>query len=550
MIVNGRIQSYPFFRIGMMLVGGILVADALRSVVASVEWQWLFVGILFLSLVAWFGLKAHPIVQTTLLLALLFTGGAWRMSCYEEGLECDFTGEQEDYEAVVVAPPLEKERSFKCVLFITDGRMRGKKVNAYFQKSVDRAVGSSETPSLGLAVGDGIKVSSVFDNAEDGGAYNAGRFNYGRQLLVRGIAARTFVADGSWSRAVVNLGGMSSFGRLALHLQALRDRMLVRLRASGIAPDAYATIAAVTLGDKSALTAELRESYSKAGASHVLALSGLHIGIIYGFLSMIFLRRRISIVGTALILVAIWLFAMMVGMGASVVRSVVMVTVYTLIMMLNSEKASFNGLLVAAVLILLWSPAALWDVGFQMSFVAVAGILACNSRVLRSHSYRVMLAKGGLWRAVSLVVVSVAAQIAVLPLVMYYFGRVPLLFIIANFVAIPLTTIIIYMTFLLLLTSPVVILANSLSVCWQHVASGLGWLTQAQNSALSWVASLPCASVDGVHVNMLQLLLYYLFLVMLYWLSFYVENMYMSAHGFRLVERRYRDVRFERLKGG
>lgn len=131
----------------------------------------------------------------------------------------------------------------------------------------------------------------------------------------------------------------------------------------------------MALGDKSSLSDKLEEDYSVSGASHVLALSGLHLGIIYAILSLLLARRRWQSVSQALILIAVWTYVFIVGMSASVVRSAIMLTVYSFVSLLNRNKMSLNTLSVAAVVILAGNPLFLYDVGFQMSFAAVLFII-------------------------------------------------------------------------------------------------------------------------------------------------------------------------------
>ena len=154
-----------------------------------------------------------------------------------------------------------------------------------------------------------------------------------------------------------------------------RSVLLQRLETAGLSDDQYAVVSAMALGDKSALTKELRETYSKTGASHILALSGLHLGIIYALLSMLVVGRRWQMITQVAIILSIWAFVFLVGMSASVVRSAVMLTVYALLAIGHRHKMSVNTLAFTAIVMLLVTPKALFDVGFQMSFMAVFSIL-------------------------------------------------------------------------------------------------------------------------------------------------------------------------------
>ena len=154
-----------------------------------------------------------------------------------------------------------------------------------------------------------------------------------------------------------------------------RDRLLQRLSDGGIEGDAYAVVAAMALGDKSALTKELKDVYSLTGASHVLALSGLHLGIIYMLLSLLVRGRRWRMLSQLFLIISIWGFVFLVGMSMSVVRAAIMLSVYALLSLGHRDKMSVNTLAFTAIVMLMVNPMSLFDVGFQLSFMAVFSIL-------------------------------------------------------------------------------------------------------------------------------------------------------------------------------
>lgn len=537
MRTHGPLQLYPFLRIALCLIVGILLGDATADVLTLAVWRWLFVGLFSILLLLY---KCHrsAIAQTVLLFCVVVVGGAWCVACYERQQWCAFSGEEEHYEAVVVAQPVEKKRSLRCELAIVSGRMAGHKVNAYFQKPLSdaRSAPSASSPSAALAlnVGDGIVATSVFSPFDDE-EYQSGGFDWSRQRMVQGIVARTFVRADCWHRAEVSMLTLPAFTRLNIRLQSLRQSLLRRLHDCAISETAYATIAAMTLGDKTALTAELRETYSKAGVSHVLALSGLHLGIIYAMLALFLGRHRNTMLGLVTTITLIWFFALMVGMPPGIVRSAAMFTVYASITYLSREYLTLNSLAAAAAIILVASPAMLWDVGFQMSFLAVLGIVICHA-LLRNNRFYMRYTRGGLVsKVVSLVFVSLSAQLFVLPLVMYYFGNVPFYFLVANIVAIPLTTLIIYLSILLFVLSPVCAIGALANVAWQWLAFGVGKLTSGMNYVLSSIATLPGASIEGVYISAVQLLAMYLLIAALLCVWRYCQRLYDAKHGIDVI---------------
>lgn len=281
-----------------------------------------------------------------------------------------------------------------------------------------------------------------------------------------------------------------------------RNELLERLSDHGVDGSVYAVVAAMTLGDKSQLTNELRKTYAITGASHILALSGLHLGIIYTLLSLLLSRRRWWIVSQVVIIVCIWLYVFLVGMTVSVVRSAVMITVYALLSLGHRDKMSVNTLAFAAIVMLLFNPLSLFDVGFQLSFLAVLAILlfyplfegVWPQPFLMDH--RVFK---WLWTMLS---VSCAAQIGVAPLIVYYFGRFSCFFLLTNLLVVPAATLILYL-------SLVVLLIPSLAYL-------LIYMVDTLNHLLTWVATLPGVSIEGLHPTLLQVSMVYVIIMAVY----------------------------------
>lgn len=281
-----------------------------------------------------------------------------------------------------------------------------------------------------------------------------------------------------------------------------RAKLLDRLSENGVDGSVYAVVAAMALGDKSQLTKELRETYAISGASHILALSGLHLGIIYTLLSLLLNRRRWQVVSQVVIIVCIWLFVFLVGMSASVVRSAVMFTVYALLSLGHRDKLSVNTLAFAAIVMLLFNPMALFDVGFQLSFMAVLAILLFYPLFENVWSQPYLFDHRlfrWLW---TMLAVSCAAQIGVAPLIAYYFGRFSCYFLLANLIVVPAATLILYLSLLVLLIPSLAYL--------------LIYIVDALNQLLSWMAMLPGASIEGLHPTPLQVWMTYVIIGAVY----------------------------------
>ena len=295
-----------------------------------------------------------------------------------------------------------------------------------------------------------------------------------------------------------------------------RAKLLDRLSDHGVDGSAYAVVAAMALGDKSQLTKELKDTYAVTGASHILALSGLHLGIIYTLLSLLLSWRRWEVVSQIVIIVCIWQYVFLVGMATSVVRSAVMLTVYALLSLGHRDKMSVNTLAFAAIVMLLFNPRSLFDIGFQLSFMAVLSILLFVPLMENRHAtwappteqpYYWRKAISGLANCLR---VSVAAQLGVAPLLAYYFGRFSTYFLVTNLIVLPAAYLILYGSLLMLL------------VPWPPLSNSVIGIVDLLNNLLTRINRWPLASIEGLHPSVFQVLLCYaiiacLFLMLIIW---------------------------------
>lgn len=508
-------QMYPFLRIAIVLVAGIMTGDVLYGHV-PVRLVFCVLVVLVCATVVVYK-KADGKKLTTLLLMLdVFVLGIWNVGRVEQRLDVPINRGAEMYDAVVAERPVVGQRTIRCVLAVAEGRLAGQRIIAFFQK--DSAIGDVQR----LAVGDGVRVVSRLKPITNSRRLQNGHFDYVRYQHIHGVVARTYINKDSWKRSRVSMRRLGVMQRVLIGMRSARDRLLSHNEKHNMSESAYAVVAAMTMGDRSGLTRELRQSYAASGASHVLALSGLHLGVIYGLLSLIFVHRRMRVLGQVLAMVAIWAYAALVGMPPSVLRSATMLTLFAFVVLTGRRQVSLNTLAFAAVLQLVANPLALWDVGFQMSFLAVLGIVMLNMRLGNVETPACI----GRWRVIgwvwSLVKVSLAAQLAVAPLSMYYFGTFPCYFLLTNLVAIPLATIIVY--------TSIVMYALGFWVWMQGVvATIVGWMATLMNTSLGFIASLPGACMYGVHINARQVWLMYALLLVAYAMSFYIERRNMTT---------------------
>lgn len=254
-------------------------------------------------------------------------------------------------------------------------------------------------------------------------------------------------------------------------------------------------ISALTIGDKSGLTYPMRASFRNAGASHVLAVSGLHTGVVYLTLRKICaiimpkqIRRHIEAIIT---IIGLWLYAYICGLPASVVRSALMFSLMAGASIFEARSNSMNAMLFSAFCMLIYNPYYLFDIGFQLSFCAVTSIILIYRPLFNLLTPHTCL---GSW-AWSMICVSLAAQAGTAPVSIYYFHQFPTYFLLTNIAVVPSASLIIYLTCALLALHGM-----------GSVASAIGWVIDIISGfmlkATSFIASLPASTINDLHITM------------------------------------------------
>ena len=301
---------------------------------------------------------------------------------------------------------------------------------------------------------------------------------------------------------------LSSFERTILKAQDFRQQAEQQLHTLHIGEQDFAVIAAMAMGDKSAPNQETKKAYSISGTSHILAVSGLHIGIIFQLIILLLGGKRRSKLTIILSTTIVWVYVIFIGFPASAVRAATMLSIYSMVLLSLRPDPTLNTLALAYIIMVLVNPFNIFDIGFQMSFLAVGSILLFYPLffcLLSSHS-NIIRAIWGLF------CVSLAAQIGTLPLIVFYFGRISCYSLITSFIAIPAATLILYLCVLLFILSPLTyisFLASPAEGLMQLVINVLTSITQFINTAFRLTSMLPGASIEHVHLSLLQLAILY-----------------------------------------
>lgn len=274
-----------------------------------------------------------------------------------------------------------------------------------------------------------------------------------------------------------------------------------------------AIVDALLLGQRVDLDKGTVTDYSNAGVIHILAISGLHISIIYFFI--VFLLKPLKRIPFGkeiellVVLALLWLFAFLTGLPASVTRAVTLFSFVSIGKYFNQPKAIYNAIAVSALLILLFRPNAIFDIGFQLSYAAVLAIVLFQPFYKKFYFSENKIAI----YFTDIVLVSMAAQIGVLPLSLYYFNQLPLLFLIANLVIIPLSTAV--------LIGGIVILFFNFVVPDFAVFLGkiLALIIDFMNKYIHWIAQFKSGIISNISFSgWLTIILYVVIISFIYWL--------------------------------
>lgn len=324
-------------------------------------------------------------------------------------------------------------------------------------------------------------------------------FDFEKYLHFQNIHFQLFATPKKWKVLAENQG--NPFWRT---IYDLRGHYLTVLEKYIQSEAEVAIAAALILGYKDKLDRELKTAYSESGAIHVLAVSGLHVGIISSFLLFLLqllpYKNRIWVwIKLGLVLTCIWLFAFLTGLSPSVQRAAIMFSALNIGLTLQRNVNIYNALAIAAFFILLSNPYALFDVGFQFSFLAVTGIVFFAPKFIALWMPKNFI----LYHAWLLTVVGISAQLAVFPLVLYYFHQVPTYFWLSGLFVIPFAGLLMKFGIFLLLTNGFSTLLSAI------IGAIITNIISFQNYLIHAIQDLPFSIFSGFWISQLEVMLFY-----------------------------------------
>tara|TARA_B110001469_G_scaffold111217_1_gene113275 strand:+ start:19780 stop:21813 length:2034 start_codon:yes stop_codon:yes gene_type:complete len=359
---------------------------------------------------------------------------------------------------------------------------------------------SKESPTANFNVNE--KILTAASLQEVNAPLNPYQFNYKNYLKRLGIYRQVFLKD------QVVLAIPQSPTTITGYAETIREALNIRLQELPFKPIERAFIKALLLGQRQDISSDVYEAYAKAGAVHILAVSGLHIGIL--LLILQFILKPILYFGQGkfvrllIILCVLWSFAVIAGLSPSVVRAVTMFSLFAIVRGLKRSSNSLNTLAVSAFILLLVRPGFCFDVGFQLSYAAVASIIIVKPILDSWWIFKNRIANWFL----DLLKVSIAAQIGVLPLSLFYFHQFPGLFFVTNMVVIPCLMVILGL-------GVVTLILVGVYQPPEFLVHTLAWFIQSMNRFVEWVASKESFLFDQISFDVTALVISYLILFLL-----------------------------------
>lgn len=487
-----KIENYPVVKILLPFVVGIAIAyygdfqdEVCRGIgVATLSCFLLVCVLTFVKSYRW------RLVQTvTMALAFVLAGIFLADTRFHPQLQEDSFENSRDWVVRVASEPTVREKSVKVeaeVLPDTDRKSVKGKILLYFQPS---------EAAEGLQYGDLLFVHTDLSRILP--PCNPDAFDNQRYMRRRGIYYTGFVREGAWK-----CFGNSPANRLKALAQKARCRLAGVYVSAGMSGDELDILKAILLGDDDTLDPELRVSYASAGVSHILCVSGMHVGVIFMIINFLLkpldLFHTSRIVKTVLVMQIIWLYAHITGLAPSVTRSATMFTFVALGQLLRRHTNVFHSLFASAFILLVINPLLLFEVGFQLSYLAVSGIVLFQPKLSALYQCRTKVGNY-FWE---LLTVSIAAQLGTSPISIYYFAQFPNYFMLSNLSVIALSFVVIITGVALLPISFIPLIANWLS--WL-----LTWEIRIMNRIIVFIERLPHSVTENIDYHIMQVILLY-----------------------------------------
>lgn len=475
-----RWLDYPFYRFIVFFVLGILLGHYLEI---SLEFWLPFVGISFLLSIAFFFWKPFKgysklLFTSFVLLFFLGLGGAVMI------LKSDVLPSNHFVKSVVKGEDALLELQLR-------EQLSSNQYNHRFYADVTR-IDSTQTTgkvlvlfrradSVKFIAGDQLIVYDDINDASD--SRNPGDFNYKEYLESIDVYGQVYVDKPRILNTESNQSSLPWYVKY-------RNQLLHNLKQTNLTPNSRSMVEALVLGQRQNVDPIITKNFRDAGVIHILALSGLHVGIILLILQFA-LRwmqsiRYGKILQTVLIIILLWCFALITGMSPSILRAVTMFSFVAIGMSMNRKRSVFHSLTISAFFLLLFDPRLLFQVGFQLSYTAVLAIVLLQPLFARALPRIKFWLPRKLWEVFT---VTLAAQLGVAPLSIFYFHQLPMAFLVGNLALLLFLPLILVAAIIFIVTMqlgiPNVWLGDGLNLIFENIIAFIGYISSFKSFVLT-----------------------------------------------------------------
>lgn len=420
-------------------------------------------------------------------------------------------------------PPVEREKVF----------MAAARVQAVLNDSEQVKTGGSiqlsfvkDSSSAALRYGDVLLVKGRIDSFDL--PKNPSEFNYKRYQEFHNLYEKIYLQKSNWQK-IDSAGGIPFFAAVF----GIRNSFLQIVRKYIRDKNDFGVASAIMLGYRDYINGQIMRAYAGSGTLHVLSVSGLHVAVMFIMLSFLLKwmdgrGRKMEIAKAVIIISFIWFYAVLTGMSPPVMRSAMMFSLIQVGRVMARNVNTYNIIAGSAILLMLWDPFVIMDVGFELSYLAVIGIIYLYPKVsglipvnvpkrpkklilqpLRFSKWVSLWLADFVWQ---LTAVSIAAELATLPLSLYYFYQFPNLFIVSNLVVIPMSDFVLFSGTALFAGGHMPYLNTVAGWIFSHL---IAWL----DKFIFWIGHLPFALTHALSIGPMEMALMYLLLLLVCWLT-------------------------------
>lgn len=488
-----KLQNYPVLRVLLPFSIGIGVAYFSRWTFSTIY----LIGMLCFLWAAAYVFYALSKYKTqwvaSILIQFLFMVAGFQLSNFRfqnviSDAEKELLENNRYWLAKIVEHPVEKEKTYKVV-----AEMQQDLNHHNFKHKTILYLGKTETlrPQYGNLLIFNAQLSEI-ENSN-----NPYSFDYKTFMARKSIFYSAYIPKGQWQ--IIGNFAINPVIDLSYKIQRHLSQIFAQ---AGMDGDEYSIITAILLGNDETMNPALKQSYAAAGVSHILCVSGMHVGIIFMILDFLLrpleFNPRTKILKTIILMLFIWIYACITGLSPSVTRAASMFSFVSIGSLLKRNTNIFHSLFASLFILLVINPLLLFELGFQLSYLAVFGIVIFQGKIVALWTPQSKIVQY-FWNLIS---VSIAAQLSTFPLSIYNFGQFPNYFLLANMAVIALSFIVV--------VSGVVLLAFSFIPAISAIVT---WILtheiKLMNFIICSIENLPGAVTRNISISWMQMLLFY-----------------------------------------